>query len=146
MGCLMLVLLLRLFGRRVVGALILAVVAGIVMQALMTTGESATATPSPRPKQATMVPSPRPRPTTTTAKTTAAVPAPVPVAKPTTAAEQWYAARHKLPAGSVRAIQTDAVHRDTVRVLLVVTKANGRLDSAVVTVRHAKDRWVVVNR
>jgi len=124
----MLVLLLRLFGRRVVGALILAVAAGIVMQALMTTGETAAATPSTRPEQAT------------------AVPAPLPVAKPTAAAEQWYAARHKLPARSVRALQADAMNRDTVRVLLVVTKANGRLDSAVVTVRHAKDRWVVVNR
>jgi len=141
----MLVLLLRLFGRRVVGALILAVVAGIVMQALMTTGESATATPSTRPKQATIVPAPHPR-SPTTAKTTAAVPTPVPNAKPTAAAEQWYAARHKLPARSVRALQADAVNRDTVRVLLVVTKANGRLDSAVVTVRRAKDRWVVVNR
>jgi hypothetical protein len=138
-----LLLLLRLGGHRALLAVVAAVVAGLLMYALVTTGETATGEQlvPDAPSEANAAPGhARPR------SPSSRPPAAKPVAKPTAAAARWYADRHKLPVGNVRPLQADHVTRDKVRVLLLVTRGGGRLDSAVVTARRSRDGWVVADR
>jgi hypothetical protein len=80
----------------------------------------------------------RAAPATTAAATTAAPAA----ARPADVATAWYAARHHLPAGKVRALQQDVVSRRAVRVLVLADVGGGRLDTDLVTVRRdAAGRW-----
>jgi hypothetical protein len=65
-------------------------------------------------------------------------------ARPADVATAWYAARDHLPAGKVRALQQDVVSRREVRVLVLADRGNGKLDTALVTVRRdAAGRWRV---
>jgi hypothetical protein len=64
--------------------------------------------------------------------------------RPAEVAAAWYAARDHLPAGKVRALQQDVVSRREVRVLVLADRGNGKLDTALVTVRRdAAGRWSV---
>ncbi len=132
-------------GRRVVRALAAAVAAGLVMYGVLSTGEPSAGGGAraewPAPA-GTGAPGPR-RPA---AKAPAATtPAKAAAGTPVAVAAQWYAQRKGLPASRVRPLQVDRVDRDTVRVLVLVTKHGGRMDSAVVTVRRAGSGWVVRN-
>jgi hypothetical protein len=86
-----------------------------------------------RPAAATTTTSVRSAPTTTVAPA---------AARPADVATAWYAARHHLPAGKVRALQQDVISQRTVRVLVLADAGRGRLDTALVTVRRdAAGRW-----
>jgi hypothetical protein len=64
--------------------------------------------------------------------------------RPSAVAAAWYAARGHLPPGKVRALQQDAVSQREVRVLVMADRGDGRLDTALVTVRRdAAGRWSV---
>jgi hypothetical protein len=138
-----LLLLLRLGGHRLILAIVAAVVTGLLMYALVTTGEAATGlqlAPDGSSQADTAPARTRPRPPSSRP------PAAKPQAKPTDAAARWYAARHKLPARNVRPLQADKITANKVRVLLLVTRAGGRLDSVLVTARRSKDGWVGADR
>lgn len=69
---------------------------------------------------------------------------PAQATEPTGAAAAWYAARNHLRAGQVRPLQQDKVSKREVRVLVLADRGNGRLDTALVTVRRdAQGRWSV---
>jgi hypothetical protein len=94
------------------------------------TARAATATPAGPKAAAPAVPK------------AAATPARPP--RPAEVAAAWYAARDHLPAGKVRALQQDVVSRREVRVLVLADRGNGKLDTALVTVRRdAAGRWSV---
>jgi hypothetical protein len=113
--------------------------------ALARTVQAASAAPS--------TPATRPSPPTTGA--TAATPAtperparsaarPARPAKPAEVAAAWYAARQHLGARQVRPLQQDKLSNREVRVLVLADRGNGRLDTALVTVRRdAQGRWSV---
>src|SRR6266704_3142216 len=64
--------------------------------------------------------------------------------KPADVAAAWYAGRRHLGARQVRPLQQDKVSSREVRVLVLADRGNGRLDTALVTVRRdAKGRWAV---
>jgi hypothetical protein len=138
--------------RRAAKALVAAVAAGLVVHGLLSTGEPAAGdgTPARRPTQAQAAPAPSARRPQAEAPATTGPAAKVPAAKapaskPAAAAAHWYAKRHGLPASRVRPLQVDQVDPTTVRVLVLVTKPGGGLDSAVVTVRRDGSGWVVPN-
>jgi hypothetical protein len=65
-------------------------------------------------------------------------------AQPAGVAAAWYAARHHLEPGRVRPLQQDKLSNREVRVLVLADRGDGRLDTALVTVRRdAKGRWSV---
>jgi hypothetical protein len=65
-------------------------------------------------------------------------------AAPAGVAAGWYAARNHLEARQVRPLQQDKVSNREVRVLVMADRGNGRLDTALVTVRRdASGRWSV---
>jgi hypothetical protein len=66
---------------------------------------------------------------------------PVAAKTPEAAAVAWFAARHKLDPGKVRALQRDAVGDRSARVLVMADLGHGRLDTAVVTVERTKAGW-----
>lgn len=69
---------------------------------------------------------------------------PGPAARPAGVAAAWYAARHHLEPGKVRPLQQDKLSDREVRVLVLADRGDGRLDTALVTVRRdAKGRWSV---
>jgi hypothetical protein len=73
-------------------------------------------------------------------------PAPRPsvgAASPEAAAAAWYARRTRLPRDRVRVLQRDRVNATTFRVLVLADGGNGRLDTAVVTVRRDRAGWRV---
>ncbi len=133
-------------GRRVVRALAAAVAAGLVMYGVLSTGEppAGDGARAERPAPAgTGVPGPqRPAAKAPAARTQAKAAA---AGTPAAVAAHWYAHRKGLPASRVRPLQADRADPDTLRVLLLVTKHGGGLDSAVVTVHRAGDGWVVRN-
>jgi hypothetical protein len=131
-------------GRRVVRALAAAVAVGLVMYGVLSTGElpAGDSARAGRPAPAGAAPgSRRPAAKTPVART----PAKAAAGTPAAVAAQWYAQRKGLPASRVRPLQVDRADPDTLRVLLLVTKRGGGLDSAVVTVRRAGSGWVVRN-
>jgi hypothetical protein len=74
----------------------------------------------------------------------AARPAPGGPTRPAEVAAAWYAARRHLPARQVRPLQQDKLSGRRVRVLVLADRGDGRLDTALVTVRRdAKGRWAV---
>jgi hypothetical protein len=83
------------------------------------------------------------------AQAPAAVVRPTPAAKPSTArpttpeaaAVAWYAARHKLAASKVKALQRNAVSSTKARVLVMAEVGRDRLDTAVVTVERDGAGW-----
>jgi hypothetical protein len=91
------------------------------------------------PAAATTTSGVRSAPATTAAPATTTAPA---AARPADVATAWYAARHHLPAGKVRALQQDVISQRTVRVLVLADAGRGRLDTDLVTVRRdAAGRW-----
>jgi hypothetical protein len=132
-------------GRRVVRALAAAVAAGLVMYGVLSTGEppAGDGARAGRPAPAGTAPGPRrPAAKAPVARTPAKAAA---AGTPAAVAAQWYAQRKGLPASRVRPLQVDRADPDTLRVLLLVTKRGGGLDSAVVAVRRAGNGWVVRN-
>jgi hypothetical protein len=92
-----------------------------------------------RPAAATTTSRVRAAPATTATTATTVAPA---AARPADVATAWYAARHHLPAGKVRALQQDVISQRAVRVLVLADAGRGRLDTALVTVRRdAGGRW-----
>jgi hypothetical protein len=64
--------------------------------------------------------------------------------KPADVAAAWYAGRKHLGARQVRPLQQDKLSNREVRVLVLADRGDGRLDTALVTVRRdAKGRWAV---
>ncbi len=62
--------------------------------------------------------------------------------RPATAAVAWYATKHHLPPGKVRALQQDRRSDREVRVLVLADGGGGKLTTALVTVRRdGKGRW-----
>jgi hypothetical protein len=118
--------------RRAITALVAAVAAGLVMYGVVSTGESSAGHAAAPTAAAPTAKAPTARSPAATA--------------PAAEAARWYARRKGLPASRVRPLQVDRVDRDTVRVLLLVTRQGGGLDSAVVTVRRAGSGWVVPSR
>jgi len=65
-------------------------------------------------------------------------------AQPAAVAAAWYAGRNHLKAGQVRPLQQDKLSNREVRVLVFADRGNGRLETALVTVRRdAHGRWSV---
>jgi hypothetical protein len=125
-------------GRRAGTAALLVVVSAGVAQAILANPEpppAAQSGPAPTTTAAMAVPTgaaSSPTITATTSKTapaTAAKPA-----DPRAVAVAWYARRHRIDPSKVTALQADKLTGATYRVLLMVTKPGGGLDSAVVTV------------
>jgi hypothetical protein len=70
--------------------------------------------------------------------------APAGQAQPAGVAAAWYAGRNHLKPGQVRPLQQDRLSNREVRVLVLADRGNGRLDTALVTVRRdAQGRWSV---
>jgi hypothetical protein len=105
----------------------------------------ATGAPASSPARAATVTRSGPKaaaPATPATPKAAATPAKPP--RPAEVAAAWYAARDHLPAGKVRALQQDVVSRREVRVLVLADRGDGKLDTALVTVRRdAAGRWSV---
>ena len=98
------------------------------------------ATPAAQPSRAR---EPRPGPGGPPAAATPTRPGRDPT-RPADVAAAWYAARSHLPAGRVQPLQQDAVSAREVRVLVLADHGDGRLDTALVTVRRdAAGRWSV---
>jgi hypothetical protein len=82
--------------------------------------------------------------TATTGRQAPVTAAPVRPSRPADVAAAWYAARRHLAAHQVRPLQQDKVSGHQVRVLVLADRGDGRLDTALVTVRRdAKGRWAV---
>jgi hypothetical protein len=60
---------------------------------------------------------------------------------PEQAARAWYATRRHLPVDRVRVLQREQLDSGRVRVLVLAEAANGRLDTAQVTVRRTTTGW-----
>jgi hypothetical protein len=63
---------------------------------------------------------------------------------PDQVAVAWYARRLKVPAGRVRALQSERLAADRVRVLVIAELGPERLDTALLTLRRTRWRWEVV--
>jgi hypothetical protein len=138
-------------GRRAGAAAFLVVVSAGVAQTILANPEPApaaafgaastvTATSMAAPPDASS-------PTTTAAKPNAtATAATGKPADPKALAVTWYADRHGLDRSEVKALQADKLTGAAYRVLLMVTKPDGRLDSAVVTVTRSGGAWRVEAR
>lgn len=66
-----------------------------------------------------------------------------PAGSPEQAAATWYAQHKRLRRDQVRVLQRDQVSTKSVRVLVLGDGGNGRLDTAVVTVRRTGSGWQV---
>jgi hypothetical protein len=127
-------------GRRLLAALALAAVCAGLVTLVFTYPEPVDPAPAsahpvapPARPPAEARPAPRP-PATSSAR---------PVGSPEQAAATWYAQRKRLPRARVRVLQRDQVNASLVRVLVLADGGNGRLDTAVVTVRRHGGGWQV---
>jgi hypothetical protein len=137
-------------GRRAGAAALLVIVSAGVAQTILanpepvpalTIGLAPTSTAAP-PGAAS---SPTASTSTATPKVTAATAAmgTVEQADPRALAVAWYADRHGISPSKVKALQADKLKGAAYRVLLMVSKPSGRLDSAVVKVTRSGDAWRV---
>jgi hypothetical protein len=129
-------------GRRLLVALVVIVVCAGLVVGMFTYPEPVEPEPAPahpptgaraaRPRAASEPTTPRP----------AARPA-RPAGSPEQAAAAWYAQHKRLPRTRVRVLQHDQVNAKAIRILVLGDGGNGRLDTAVVTVRRDADGWRV---
>ena len=63
--------------------------------------------------------------------------------RPTVVAADWYAARHGVARARVKPLQQDRLSAREVRVLVLVDRGRGRLETALVRVRRGADGWRV---
>jgi hypothetical protein len=125
-------------GRRLLVALVLAAAcAGLISLAFGSAEPTgpALAVPAPTMRRANTRP---PTHSTRQAPSTQQTPE---ADSPEQAARAWYAARRHLPVDWVRVLQREQLDSRRVRVLVLAETANGRLDTAQVTVRRTSTGW-----
>jgi hypothetical protein len=137
-------------GRRLLAALLLTgLCAGVVALVFTYPEAPETTIGDPRPFTGPSTPSPTGRPggqLSDRQERAQPVPRPSTGARgPEEAAAAWYARRKQLPREQVRVLQRDRVNATLVRVLVFADEGDGRLDTAVVTVRRAGSAWRVAS-
>jgi hypothetical protein len=127
-------------GRKAGSAALMAIVAGGLVQTLLTNPEATPAATVDPTTPSTSVEAAAEPVTASTGSGTATTRT-APAAGPVEVAAGWYATRHKFPTDQVTGLQADKISPNRIRVLLLVDHGQGRLDSAMVTVTRGKAGW-----